>query len=244
MRHGWKSASLKQVQTTLVKSTTMVVNRKQPVAPVPLVQSRSTSQQHIVARKKQLKHTGNGIDVRFPSSTTYVFLAKYCHSLIHHRQRVQIRNQNQNQNHNRYRERSSFVSVSQISKKKLIYFCRNLCETNSLSGVCLSSLSTPSSSVLHIQQLFKNPNPISYVAWNQSTKLTYSTHSSYLPSNIPSHSPILSQNLISHKPTNTSSHTSHQSDTSHPLSSPTSYRLSPLPSVFGKPLSSRFIKTP
>ena len=43
----------------------MVVNRKQPVAPVPLVQSRSTSQQHIVARKKQLKHTGNGIDVRF-----------------------------------------------------------------------------------------------------------------------------------------------------------------------------------
>ena len=42
----------------------MVVNRKQPVAPVPLVQSRSASQQNLVTRKRQSKHTGNGIDVR------------------------------------------------------------------------------------------------------------------------------------------------------------------------------------
>ena len=55
----------KQVQTTLVSQTTMVVNRKQPVAPVPLVQSRSTSQQHLVTRKKHSKHTANGIDVRY-----------------------------------------------------------------------------------------------------------------------------------------------------------------------------------
>ena len=44
----------------------MVVNRKQPVAPAPLIQSRSNSQQPIITRKKQAKHTtGNGINVQF-----------------------------------------------------------------------------------------------------------------------------------------------------------------------------------
>lgn len=40
----------------------MVVNRKQPVAPVPLIQSRSTSQQPIVMRKT-LVTTANGTNV-------------------------------------------------------------------------------------------------------------------------------------------------------------------------------------
>ncbi|KAF8801363.1 hypothetical protein BYT27DRAFT_7198437 [Phlegmacium glaucopus] len=45
----------------------MVVNRKQPAAPVPLVQSRSTSQQPIVMRKKQAKFiSSNGINSHKP----------------------------------------------------------------------------------------------------------------------------------------------------------------------------------
>ena len=221
----------KYKQHLLINTSTMVVNRKQPVAPVPLVQSRSTSQQHIVARKKQPKHTSNGIDVRFLVRQHMFFLLNKYHSLITHLQRVQIWNWNRNRD--RDRERFNLVFVPRISKK-LIYFCRNICETDSLSGLCLSSSFTLFSSVHHIQQHFKNPNPISYVASNQITKLIFSTHSSYLHSNVPSRSPILSQNLTSHKSTPTSSHTSHQSSRSHLLSSPTSYRLPAQPSVFGK----------
>jgi hypothetical protein len=141
-------------------------------------------------------------------------------SLINLLQRVQIRNRNQY--HDRDRERFISVLMPQISEKTKYLFCRNLCETDSLSGLYLYSSSTPFSSVLRIQQLFKNRNPVSYVASNQTTELISSTHSSYLRSNIPSHSPTLSQNLISHKPTPISSPTFHLLNRSHPLSSPTS----------------------
>ena len=90
--HVDEEARLKQGQTTLVCQTTMVVNRKQPVAPVPLVQSRSTSQQQLVTHKKQSKHTANGIDVRYLVPQHMFFVLNQCHSLINHLQRVQIRN--------------------------------------------------------------------------------------------------------------------------------------------------------
>ena len=142
----------------------MVVNRKQPVAPVPLVQSRSTSQQQLVTRNKQSKHTANGIDVRHlvHQQMFLFFVLKQYHSLVNHLQRVQIRNRNQNQNRDHDRERFVFV-LCHRSPKNLIY----LVEISARQTLCLVSISLRPLLLLLLFSIYNN-----------FSKITISSHMS------------------------------------------------------------------
>lgn len=80
-----RNTSIQQEQTKALNNTsTMVVNRKQPAAPVPLIQSRSASQQPTVMRKKHSKPTPtNGIINNVRSLTAYSLSALNQHLQSH-----------------------------------------------------------------------------------------------------------------------------------------------------------------